>query len=203
MNNELFLRIIAAALFLTILAVRKIYEQQSQQVAEDGLQQDLDDKRLIGLQSALLTLSLLGLLTYIFAPRFIAWSQLSLPLWLRWLGALTALSGTVLLVWSHRVLGRNFFGGLKLRDEHVLVQEGPYRRIRHPIYTAFLAIGLGWFLQTGSWFIGGAWLLSSVIVLATRMPREEQMLIAAFGAEYEAYRARSGRFLPRLFPPSK
>jgi protein-S-isoprenylcysteine O-methyltransferase Ste14 len=96
------------------------------------------------------------------------------------------------------VLGRNFFGGVKLKEGHELVKEGPYGWIRHPIYTAFLAIGIGFFLLTGNWLIGVTWLGGSLLVLFTRMNVEEEMMIAQFGDEYLAYRNQVGKLLPRI-----
>lgn len=198
MENDLLFRGISAVLFLVVWSVRKYYERLSAQVAGQGLAQDRDDKRIIVLQSLLLAISLIALLVYIVYPPWLSWSILALPEWVRWLGALLGALGTVLLVWSHRALGRNFFGGMKIREGHELVESGPYRWVRHPIYTAFIALGIGLFLLTGSWMVGAPWLASIGLALATRMGEEEAMMAEQFGESYERYKARTGRFLPRL-----
>jgi protein-S-isoprenylcysteine O-methyltransferase Ste14 len=198
MNIETIMRVATAILFVVVLTVRKIYEGQSVEEVKAGVAEDRDDARLIGVQSLLLTVSLLSILVTMIIPRWLAWSFVMLPDWLRWLGVALGASGAALLAWSHRALGENFFGGMKLRRGHQLVQDGPYRWMRHPIYSAFLALGFAWFFLTQSWFAAGAWLLSIAIALATRLRAEEEMLAEAFGKEFEAYRARTGRFLPRL-----
>jgi protein-S-isoprenylcysteine O-methyltransferase Ste14 len=146
----------------------------------------------------LLTVSLLGLIVYVINPAWMRWSTIPLPDWLRWIGAMLGTIGAILLVWTHRVLGKNFFGGMKIRADHQLIEEGPYRRVRHPMYTAFILLGLGFFFLSGNWLIGGTWLLATGLVIATRMPQEEQMMAEQFGEKYEAYQARTVRFLPKF-----
>jgi len=51
-----------------------------------------------------------------------------------------ALAGFALLRWSHQALGKNWSDRPRITQGQQLVSEGPYRRIRHPIYTAFLLI---------------------------------------------------------------
>lgn len=77
-------------------------------------------------------------------------------------------------------------------------REGPYQWVRHPIYTAFIALGIGLFLLTESWMAGVPWLMSIGLALATRMDEEEAMMVEQFGESYKEYKVRTGRFLPRL-----
>jgi protein-S-isoprenylcysteine O-methyltransferase Ste14 len=70
--------------------------------------------------------------------------------------------------------------------------------VRHPIYTAFTMLGVALFLLTESWMVGVPWLTSIGLALATRMKEEEAMMVEQFGESYEGYKARTGRFLPRL-----
>lgn len=198
MEIDLIFRIILGILFLVTLVTRRYYERQAAATAAQGLQQDQDDKRIITLQSALLTISLIALIVYVINPAWMSWSTIELPDWLRWIGAVLGSLGAVLLVWTHRVLGKNFFGGMKIREQHQLIQEGPYHWMRHPMYTAFILLGLGFFLLSGNWLIGGAWLSATILVIATRLDAEEQMMVEQFGEQYEDYQRRTGRFLPRF-----
>jgi protein-S-isoprenylcysteine O-methyltransferase Ste14 len=138
------------------------------------------------------------MIVYMINPAWMSWSTIDLPNWLRWIGAVLGSLGAMLLVWTQSVLGKNFFGGLKIREEHQLIQNGPYRWMRHPMYTAFLLLGLGFFFLSGNWLIGGAWLAAIGLVIATRMPGEEAMMAEQFGEDYEEYEVRTGRFLPKL-----
>ncbi len=84
-----------------------------------------------------------------------------------------------------------------IKDSHTLVTSGPYRWVRHPIYTSYFALALSLFLLTTNLFIGLA-LLALSILLASRVEGEEALLLERFGDEYRAYMQRTGRFLPRL-----
>ena len=127
-----------------------------------------------------------------------AWAQLQLPSWLRWigvcLGALTIPSAW----WLFSNLGRNVSETVLTKADHELVTTGPYQWVRHPLYTTagamFIAIGL----MAANWFI---LLFAGLIVVLVRLlvvPREEQALIAKFGDDYRAYMKRTGGMLPRL-----
>lgn len=197
-ENELPFRVISATLFLVTWGIRKYYERQAAKIAERGLLQDRDSKAAITLESGLLTISLIALLVYLVYPPGVKWSIIELPDWVRYVGAVMGVAGEALLVWSHYVLRKNFFGGMKIREGHELVETGPYRWVRHPMYTAFMALGIGLFLLTQSWMIGVPWLMSTGLALVTRIDQEEAMMVEQFGESYEEYRARTGRFLPRL-----
>jgi len=83
-----------------------------------------------------------------------------------------------------------------MREQHHLVTTGPYARVRHPLYLAYSAFVTSIALVTANWFFI-ALLAVSVVVLASRIPKEEQMLIETFGEEYKAYRQRTGGLLPK------
>jgi protein-S-isoprenylcysteine O-methyltransferase Ste14 len=82
-----------------------------------------------------------------------------------------------------------------------LVTSGPYRRIRHPIYTAFLLILGAPLLLSANWLIGGAWLAMTILEVTTRIRIEEAMMLSRFGDQYRAYMATTGRLLPRVLRP--
>jgi protein-S-isoprenylcysteine O-methyltransferase Ste14 len=141
--------------------------------------------------------ALLSTLVYCLAPEWMAWASLPLPSWLRWAGVGLALGGFTLLQWSQETLGRNWSDTPRLIAQQTLVTDGPYRWIRHPIYTAFLLILSAPLLLAANWFVGGAWLGMTAIDVWVRVRFEEAMLLQAFGEEYRAYMESSGRLLPR------
>lgn len=195
MENERIFRIVTGILFAVFIVTRKIYETQAMMTR---VEKDFDDKRVIVLTGLFLTVSLSGLVAYLIQPNLMNWSTIKMPEWMRWVGAAAGAAGTGLLVWSHAILGLNFFGGTKIREGHCLVTGGPYKWVRHPIYTAFTGIGIGWFLIMQNWFVGGTWLATMVIFLPGRLKKEEEMLSEHFGEEYERYRKRTGKFLPKF-----
>jgi protein-S-isoprenylcysteine O-methyltransferase Ste14 len=140
----------------------------------------------------------IGLFAYIFAPQTMAWSALALPVEARWLGAGLSVVSVLLLWWVTRALRQNFSGTLRIHADPTLITTGPYRWVRHPMYTFILLMVLGFFLLSANWFIALTGLLSIVLVMVLRTPKEEAMMMAQFGDKYRAYMARTGRFLPRL-----
>lgn len=135
---------------------------------------------------------------YVFLPRQMVWSTLPLPALLRWLAfAVAALLVPPFVHWAQSSLSRNVTTTVITKEHHQLVMEGPYRYLRHPLYTAGLIYFLAMSLATGSWFL----LLSILIVgavLLMRTPQEEAELIERFGDQYRQYMKRTGRFFPRF-----
>ena len=113
-------------------------------------------------------------------------------------GIAIEVAGLFLAIWSRRVLGQNWSGEISIKVEHELVRSGPYKRIRHPIYTALLAMYVGTAVAAGEWL--------SIIGLAIaffaywrKIRLEEANLRAAFGADYDAYCRETWAIFPGLF----
>lgn len=96
----------------------------------------------------------------------------------------------------HGSLGRNFAPTVQLHEQQVLVTSGPYRWVRHPMYTVLYLFALAPFLVSANWGIRLAWLAGVMAVLGLRVQREEAALLDKFGDDYRAYMRRTGRFLP-------
>jgi protein-S-isoprenylcysteine O-methyltransferase Ste14 len=142
--------------------------------------------------------SMIGLVTYMVNPAWMAWSSVALPNWLRWAGVVLGITGGLLLAVTFRTLGKNLTDTVVTRAEHTLVTRGPYRWVRHPFYLATALAVVANSLVTANWFLaltGGIAL--GLLVLRTRI--EEEKLIERFGEDYKEYMKRTGRFLPRLF----
>jgi protein-S-isoprenylcysteine O-methyltransferase Ste14 len=102
-----------------------------------------------------------------------------------------------LFYWLFSSLGNNITPTVAIRKDHDLVTSGPYRWVRHPLYSVgFLAFG-AFSLLAANWFIF-ALLILAFIVLMQRTPIEERRLIEHFGDAYREYMQRTGRYLPRL-----
>jgi protein-S-isoprenylcysteine O-methyltransferase Ste14 len=114
------------------------------------------------------------------------------------LGLVAWAVGLLLALWSARTLGP-YVAVDGIAVDHRLVTGGPYGRIRHPLYAAFVLIGFGVALAFLSYLVLALALL--VAVNAVQWARLEDRLLGSphgFGTQYEAYRAHTGRFLPRL-----
>ncbi len=85
-----------------------------------------------------------------------------------------------------------------IQEGHTLVTNGIYSIIRNPSYLGLLINMLGWSLAFRS--IAGVLLTALMLVpLVVRMNAEERLLQSEFGAEYDAYRARTSRLIPGLY----
>lgn len=134
---------------------------------------------------------------YIYAPAALPWRMLELPLVARWFGVPVGALSLALLAWVHAHLGRNFSTTLHIREDHTLVTSGPYRWVRHPMYTAFLLFATSFFLMSGEPVISAIFAVSFAIVMIVRTPREEEQLLAMFGGRYQRYMDQTGRYWPR------
>ena len=117
---------------------------------------------------------------------------------IRWLGVALFAAGGALRIWPVFVLGRRFSGLVAIQPGHTLVTSGVYGVIRHPSYLGLFVNSLGWGLAFRS---GVGVLLAALTIppLLARIRAEETLLRAQFGAEYDAYRARTSRLIPWLF----
>jgi protein-S-isoprenylcysteine O-methyltransferase Ste14 len=116
----------------------------------------------------------------------------------RWLGFLLYTVGGILRLAPVFVLGRRFSGLVAIQPEHRLVTSGLYGIIRHPSYLGLSVLALGWGLA----FRSGVGVLIAVlmlIVVLARIQAEERLLSESFGAEYDAYRARTWRLVPYIY----
>lgn len=140
---------------------------------------------------------LLGILGFLINPAWLAFTKIALPDYLRLLGIPLGLVTVILNDWMFRHLGLNVTKTSMPRENASLVMTGPYRWIRHPMYTFGSLLFLSWTLLASSWLL----LISGVacfIMIAFRTRLEEKRLIEKFGDAYCNYMKRTGRFLPRF-----
>jgi len=142
---------------------------------------------------------LIGLVAYLINPDWMAWSNLALPTWVRWIAAgFSLIVLPPLVYWAAHTIGTNITDTVDIRKQHQLVTGGPYRYLRHPLYTTWTLLFISMSMIADSWFL----LLGSVVWFAfilMRLPREEAMLIERFGDDYRDYMKRTPRFVPGLF----
>ena len=110
------------------------------------------------------------------------------------LGLTICASGLAFATWARLHLGRNWGLPMSLKEGHELVMTGPYRYVRHPIYTGILAALLGSALVAGPlWFIVFLIFCPYFIFSATV---EEKLMMRQFPNEYPEYRKRTNRLIP-------
>jgi protein-S-isoprenylcysteine O-methyltransferase Ste14 len=112
-------------------------------------------------------------------------------------GTLITGAGLAFAIWARVHLGRNWSSAVTIKEQHQLIRSGPYRFVRHPIYTGLIVAMMGIALANGK--VRGA--LGVLLVwfgflLKSRM--EEEFMVRAFGAEYADYRTTTGALFPRI-----
>lgn len=197
MNDNLF-RIIAAIIFVIGAGISIYHRRKADR--ESGEKVSLKDEGL-AITISLRLIGLLmwgGILAFLINPAWMYWSKYDIPNWLRWVGVLLGVIADGLAYWIFSSLGNNVSPTVATRTNHTLVNKGPYRWVRHPLYAMGMIAIPGYALLAENWFI----LLMSLlgfIVLLIRIPKEENKLVEKFGESYIEYRKSTGMFLPKIF----
>ena len=196
MFYETLFRILIAVIFIVSFSIAFTFRRRAEKKA--GQLRSQEGQGIVRVMR-LFSLIIWGFIfAYVINPEWVAWAQLPLPLWLRGVGALLLVLAIPLVYWVYISLGLNVSPTQSTRDGATLVTHGPYRWIRHPLYTVGTMAYLGIGLVTALWpvLVG---MLAPVIFLALRTPKEEARLIETFGEAYRQYMTRTGRYVPRLW----
>lgn len=113
------------------------------------------------------------------------------------LGVLLTAAGVAFAIWARWHLGANWSAIVSIREQHELIRSGPYRHVRHPIYTGMLLAMAGTALVLGE--VRG--LLAFAITLFTfywKARTEEAWLMREFGERFKDHTSQTGMFLPRF-----
>ncbi len=131
----------------------------------------------------------------VFARRSQAYAS-NTGIFLTWMvGTALVLLGLAFTVWARVHLGRNWSGIVTVKQGHELIRSGPYRWVRHPIYTGLLLAFMGSAIALGQW----RGVLAMLIVFAAlwrKLRLEERWMIETFGAAYTAYRNEVAALIP-------
>jgi protein-S-isoprenylcysteine O-methyltransferase Ste14 len=114
---------------------------------------------------------------------------------LAWFSIVLFGTGLGLFWYSHRTLGSYWSIRIEIKREHQLVTNGPYRHVRHPLYTALFLGYLGTLLALQSWTLT-VWFPVFIFSYVLFAKEEENIMERGFGEAYRAYRERTGMFLP-------
>jgi protein-S-isoprenylcysteine O-methyltransferase Ste14 len=114
-------------------------------------------------------------------------------------GVMCFVVGLWLFYRSHADLGTNWSITLEVREQHRLITQGVYSRVRHPMYSALVLYSVGHALVIPNWVAGPANLVAFAILFALRVHAEEQMMSDTFGDEYATYAVRTKRLVPGVW----
>ena len=195
--NENFFRISAALILFIGISISSYYRRKADKDTGEKISRKADGTAMmtvIRLGGLVLWLSPL---VYLINPQWMAWSKLGLPEWARWIGIGIGFLCTISVYWLFSSIGSGITPTSATRTEHKLVTSGPYRWVRHPLYTVGSSMFIAFGMMADNWFIAVLGILA-FIAMAARTPKEEANLIEKFGDEYREYMNRTGCFLPKI-----
>jgi protein-S-isoprenylcysteine O-methyltransferase Ste14 len=117
--------------------------------------------------------------------------------WLGWTGVTVTTLGFVITFWARFILGSNWSGTVTIKVAHELVRTGPYRYVRHPIYTGMVVAMAGTALARDQWK-GAAAVVLLWLSFSIKRLKEEEFMRQAFGAQYIDYSRTTGAIFPKL-----
>ena len=107
--------------------------------------------------------------------------------------------GTAFRWWAITHLGQFFTVDITVRGDHKVIDDGPYRLVRHPSYTGLLVQFAGWALALNSVLALPVVVVPIFFALVHRIRNEEAALSGALGEQYITYSQRTKRLIPWVY----
>ena len=192
--NPWIAKVVVLAGTLTMIAIRAPHGRRSRSVK-------VAKSHKTSLETGLLVMAWIGFfipLIWLASP-VLSFAEYPLSLGPLVAGVICFVVGLWLFYRSHADLGANWSITLELREQHRLITQGVYRRIRHPMYSALVLYSLGHALVIPNWVAGPSNVVAFAVLFALRVRPEERMMLEHFGDEYTAYMARTKRLVPGVW----
>jgi protein-S-isoprenylcysteine O-methyltransferase Ste14 len=196
MNENIF-RLFAALILFTGMSISVYFRRKADRESGEKISRSADGTVMMTIIRIGGLVLWLSPLVYLVNPGWMAWSKLGLPDWARWLGVGLGLLCVMGIYWLFSSIGSGITPTSATRRQHTLVTSGPYRWVRHPLYTVGSSLFISFGMMADNWFIAALGILA-FIGMAIRTPKEEANLIEKFGDEYREYMKRTGRFFPKF-----
>jgi protein-S-isoprenylcysteine O-methyltransferase Ste14 len=185
-------------LVLVLFVAHRAYYVRAHTKPEDATLKKREEGTISKVAGLLGMIGLVSVVVFTINPNWLAFANLSFPGWLRWVGVGIAICGFALLQWAQVTLGKSWSDIPRMMTDQTLITSGPYRFIRHPIYSAFILILGSTFFISANWLIGIAWIGMTVLEVFSRIGFEENLMIEYFGTQYLEYMKRTGQLLPKV-----
>ena len=192
--NPWIAKVLVLAATVVMIAIRAPYGQGSRRVS-------VIKSHKTPLETILLILAWVGFfvpLIWVVSPAF-SFADYTLRSGPLISGVMCFVIGLWLFHRSHADLGTNWSITLEVREQHRLITQGVYRRIRHPMYSALVLYAVAHALVIPNWVAGPSNLVAFAVLFALRVRAEERMMLEQFGDEYSAYMARTQRLVPGVW----
>jgi protein-S-isoprenylcysteine O-methyltransferase Ste14 len=197
MNENIF-RVLAALILFSGIGISSYFRRKADRDTGEKISRRVDGSAMMNLIRIGGLMLWLSPLVYLINPAWMNWSKIGLPESVRWLGVGFGILCVLGIYWLFSSIGSGISPTSATRQEHQLVTSGPYRWIRHPLYTVGSSLFIAFGMMSDNWFIALLGILA-FIGMAIRTPKEEANLIEKFGNEYRDYMKRTGRFFPKLY----
>tara|TARA_Y100000310_G_C20372612_1_gene664227 strand:- start:58 stop:654 length:597 start_codon:yes stop_codon:yes gene_type:complete len=135
---------------------------------------------------------------YIISPQLINFNLFQVNNLIRFLAFIFGIILTIIHYWSFKTLNKYYFPTLKLARKHKLIKSGPYKLIRHPIYSTTIFGTFSLSIISNNFIL---FILSVIIFIGIwffRIPKEEEMMINEFGKDYINYIKQTGKLFPNI-----
>ncbi len=131
------------------------------------------------------------------APIVVGYARIGvLPSYLFYPGLTIAILGAAILDWGMLTLGRFLAPYVRVVSGQYVLQRGPYRFVRHPMYAGGILVWIGLALAVQSWVALLIVMIASSVFYGNRIRIEEKFLAAELGDEYVQYTKRVKRIIP-------
>jgi protein-S-isoprenylcysteine O-methyltransferase Ste14 len=146
-------------------------------------------------QSVMFFFWIVVVVSYAWYPSWMEQFHLPVPPWLRYSGALFGAAAFFLLTLTMNALGQYWSPLPRLMDGHRLVTRGPYRFVRHPMYSAMMILFISFVFVTANVIVAVTSLIAIILTIKWAV-KEEAILLDFFGEEYRSYMECTGAFTP-------
>lgn len=194
MTQDVIYKIVWGVLFLIFMLIRIHYAKRNKANVHTRTEGKARERVLVAVVS--IGLNIIPLI-WAFSSVF-QWADIALPNYARIAGVAIAIFSLWLFYEVHRILGRNWSPVLQIRKGHTITRKGPYKRIRHPMYTQIWIWVFAQLFITSNWFVGFAGIFSWSVLYFIRVSKEEKMMEEEFGDEYLEYKKQTGRIFPKF-----
>ncbi len=195
--DENIFRMLAAVILFTGTGISTYFRRKADKDTGEKISRKVDGTALMTVIKIGGLILWLSPLVYLVNPPWMIWSKIGLPEWIRWVGVAIGILCVFLIYWLFSSIGSGITPTSATRQQHTLITHGPYRWVRHPLYTVGSSMFIAFGLMADNWFIAALGVLA-FIAMAIRTPKEEANLVEKFGDDYREYMKRTGRFFPKL-----
>lgn len=193
--NEIIWKIIFMIMWISNGIVRNPHIKKYKKTEKINSKKTSREKNLVSL---VVIGTMIAPMIYVFTTWLNSFN-ISLPDWARWIGTIGFGLATILFWWVHKTLGKNWSPLLEIRKDHKLITEGPYKYVRHPMYTVIWIWVLFQGIILSNWAVIIIGILTWSILYFIRLPEEEKMMMEKFGEEYKNYMKKTKKIIPWVY----